>query len=306
MNVNKALDSSKRIDIRRVLDLTNGAALIPQQLDPMLRELANKETPLRTLLNRIPWASDTYRWKVRSALGTSRFYVGSDSHSGTQGTYTERTAIIRQMENEGDVDNLLKEVSKNFINALTTEIEGGTRSLAQYEEQQLIIGSTAGNVKAFNGLQVQCTTTQSAAHAAISFNMLDQAVETINTAGGKCNLFLVSYRDQTKLNQLARAAGTFNMNTVDVGHGTILQTYLNIPILGSAFVPTNIAPSGYTNESYAFALDTTTVVIPVVKDMTYEDVPNTKDAVSFRIKLYETLAVTAAEQNVQITLIAKP
>lgn len=292
------------MDIKRALDMTSGAALIPQQLDPMLRELADQETPLRVLLRRLPWSSDTYRWKVRSALGTSRFYVGSDVFADTRGTYAERTAIVRQLENEGSVDNLLIATSKDYINALTAEIEGATKSLAQYEEQQIIIGSTAANAKAFNGLSIQCTVTQDAAHAVIGFNQLDTAVQTIREAGGKANLIVVSYRDQTKLNQLARAQGTFNMNTVDVGHGNILQTYLNIPIIGSAFVPTNLAPTGYTNESYAFILDTSEVVIPVVKDMSYEDVPNTLDAKAFRVKLWETLAVTAVEKQIKLINIS--
>ncbi len=294
------------MDIKRALDMTSGAALIPQQLDPMLVELANRETPLRLLLPRIPWASDTYRWKVRSALGTSRFYVGSDAFADTKGTYAERTSIIRQLENEGAVDKLLQKTAVNYINALQTEIEGATRSLAQYEEQQLIIGSNAGNAKAFNGLSIQCTTTQDHAHAAISFNMLDTALQTIADAGGVARLILVANRDKTKLNQLARAAGTFNMDTLEVAQGVILQTYTGVPIVGSAYVPVNIAPSGYTDESYAFVLDTDKIVVPVVQDISYEEVPNTLDAFAFRIKEYLTLAVKATEMQVKITNIAKP
>ncbi len=292
------------MDIRRALDLDDAAALIPEKLEPLLVELADKETPLRLLIDRRPWKSDTYSWTQRTALGAANAYSASDAFSAVESTYLRVTASMKSFRAEGAVDNIVIEASVNYIEALQAEIVGATKSLAHFEEDMIITGSVSDNAKEFNGLAIQCTSEYDQSHAVISFNAMDSIVQEVKDAGGTPALWVFSNRETVKLNQLARAAGTFDMNTVDVGHGNILQTYLGIPIVGSAFIPTNLAPTGYTSESYGFLLDTSEISMGVLKDVSYERVAISRDNHSFRLKVYECLGVRAPTKQRKIVNIA--
>jgi len=130
------------IDILKALTTAEGTGtIIPEKLDPELVELANKVTPLRKLLRRQTWNTNSYAWNVRSALAAAGFYNESDTFSAGNSTYARRTSEICMIKNEGQVSNLLIKTTGGYIDALAAEIEGATEGLAQAEERALIMGN---------------------------------------------------------------------------------------------------------------------------------------------------------------------
>ena len=88
--------------------------------------------------------------------------------------------------------------------------------------------------------------------------------------------------------------------------GTVVSYYQGIRILPSQFIPSGLAyeTTPTTTSSIVLVLDTSQIVVPVLREITYEDViASTTDGKSFRIKQYLTVAVKAREKQRIITNI---
>jgi len=308
------------LDILKALTTSEGnGTIIPAVLDPMLVELADKETPVRMLIPRIKWTTNSYQWNVRSALSTSAFYNETSTFSGTNSTYARRTATIAMMKQEGTVSQLLIDSSGGYIDALQAEIEGATKSLAQKEELALIMANYGGvgggyyDANGFDGIAHQIADAGKDVDAngaslgsAAGLNAVDTAISEIQSVGGKPNLILCSPTDLMALNQYMRDKMTYNWERVDQLLGTVVSYYQGIRVLPSQFIPSGLAyeTTPTTTSSIVLVLDTNTICVPVLRSLTYEDViASTTDGKSFRIKQYLTVAVKAREKNRIITNI---
>lgn len=293
------------LDIKKALDTTSGAALIRERLEPKLVEVADKVTLLRKVFSRKPWSTNSYEWNARTGFHGADFYDQADvfGSAGTdKGTYVRRTIAIKMIKSEGTVSNLLIDTAKDLVNALEVEVESATKALALKEEDALINGNIA-NPKQFDGLSKQLIVSPIAAGDVINFDVLDEAIQAIADAGGKAGLIILANRDLTKLNALLRTSAQLTYEQMDTKWGTRLTHYQQIPVLGSAFVKTNL---GAGTDSEAYVVDDSEIVVPVVRDVTYEQLQATTDSLAFRLKMYEALAVRAAEKCRKITGIEKP
>jgi hypothetical protein len=142
--------------------------------------------------------------------------------------------------------------------------------------------------------------------SAAGLNAVDTAISEIQSAGGKPNLILCSPTDLMALNQYMRDKMTYNWERVDQLLGTVVSYYQGIRVLPSQFIPSGLAyeTTPTTTSSIVLVLDTSQIVVPVLREITYEDViASTTDGKSFRIKQYLTLAVKAREKQRIITNI---
>jgi len=302
------------IDILKALTTAEGTGtIIPEKLDPELVELANKVTPLRKLLRRQTWNTNSYAWNVRSALAAAGFYNESDTFSAGNSTYARRTSEICMIKNEGQVSNLLIKTTGGYIDALAAEIEGATEGLAQAEERALIMGNynaTYTDTDGFDGIATQITNTVDLVGSDLGsdagLNALDEAIRTIQDAGGKPDLILVSTRDLMYLNQYMRDKMVYNWAGIDQSLGTTVNYYQGIRVISSLFIPTNLTygVTPATTTSMALVLDTSQIVVPVVQDVSYEELQASTDGKAFRIKLYETVAVKSPERQCLVTNIS--
>jgi len=291
------------LDIEKALTTADGQALIPEKIDPQLVELADKQTPLRKLIKRISWSSLEYKWNVRTALAGAEAYSETDDFSAGKSTFAQRQVTIKMLRSEGAVSNLMREVSKDFVNALQVEIEGATKSLANLEEQIDITGNSGSNAKEYDGLNVQISQSVDAKGSSIGMDLLDEAIQKVVDANGKPNLIVLSPRDFANLKLDIR--GKVNLTFDEIVKGLTLPKYYDIPVVTSPFIPTNLSygATPTSDHSYAFVLDTNWIVKPVVKDVTYEEIKATTDSVAFRLKQYLALAVRAPEMQCKIVNI---
>ena len=201
---------------------------------------------------------------------------------------------------EGAVSNLMRDVSKDFVNALQIEIEGATKALANLEEQLDIIGDSDSNSKEYDGLNKQITNTVDAAGSSLTMDILDEAIQKVIDANGKPSLIVLAPRDFANLKKDIR--GKIDLTYDEVVKGITLPKYYNIPVVTSPFIPTNLSygATPTSDHSYGFVLDLDWIVKPVVRDVSYEEVKATTDSVAFRLKEYLALAVKAPEMQVKI------
>ena len=296
------------MDIKKALDTTSGAALIPEKLDPILVELADKATPIRKLLRRIPWSTAVYNYNRRTSHVSAEAYSEADAFSASNATYERATASIKLLRAEGAVSKFLQAVSSDILNAKQAEIESATRSLAQKEEELLITGDSSADAKQPDGLNVQITTTTVDAEAKVaSLDTIDDALKAVQEKNGKPNLIILSTRDWWNLNKALRAKYNYVIESpmIEAAPGVKLQSYLGIPVLPSAFIPTNLEAVvdgvTYSDLSYGFVLDTNQIVVPVVQEPKYEEVPSTTQADAFRI--WEALALAVKAPDMQCKIV---
>lgn len=301
LDIEKALTTAETAGV-------GGGVLIPEKIQEGLIEIVNTTAPVTAVLSKreIPWSTNSYEWNVRSDLMTARFYNQSTAFSASESTYVRRTSTIRMMESEGTVSNLLRETSKGWIDAVAAEIESATKSLAVKKEDALVRQSA--ETDGFDPLFAQISTSVDALASSITFVLLDKAIQAVQDAGGVPDIIILANRDVTQLLGLLRDKGLYQLKGIKAGGVVIeLPTYNGIVVVGSSRIPTNVAYGGTpVQTSYGFVLDTSQLVIPVNKPVTYEEVPATTDSFAFRVKTYLTLAVRVPEKNCRIVNIAAP
>ena len=298
------------IDVLKALTTAEGTGtIIPERLDPVLVEEADKLSPIRELIPRIGWSTNAYECNVRTVLPASEFYIETDDYSADNSTYERRAFIIKMLRSEGGVSSLLQSTAGDYINALQAEIDGALKSLIQAEESAILNASTSTAASNFDGLRKQITDEVDAGSASLTLDMLDDALQEIQESGGRPNLIIMSIREQYELSRIMRGNMTYNWEKYETKAGTKLVTYANIPIIPSLFMPTNIASGDATptnTDSEVLVLDTSQIVIPVVKDITFEEVPATTDGLAFRLKMYEGLACKSPITSRKITAVGAP
>lgn len=295
------------LDIKKALDTDSGSVLIPERLDPMLVELADKLLVLRQLFKTQPWDTNSFEWNERSAIITGEFYNEDDTHTENKSTFGRKQAPIKMIKGEGAVSNLLVQTSKRYLNALQAEIESATKGMTQAEENAYINGDSSTDADSFDGLKKLITNTLDCG-GTITFDKLDEGVQNVVDNGGVPGLILLAGRDKLELQRLLRAKGQIAFDTLEVKAGLKLASWQNIPILTSTYMSASL-PVGSTpgTNSIAFIIDLGNIVVPEVLAATYEEVKSTKDAIAFRVKQYKGFAVKgASKKHLQITGITKP
>ena len=295
--------------LEKALNTAEGSVLIPEKLDPILLELANERLVLRNLLQRIPWGTNSYAWNVRTSLPDSVFYSETDDFNASNSTFERRDEAIKMLRAEGQVSNLMQDASQELVDALSVEIDGALQALLQGEDDALINGDSSDDVKEFDGLIAQIDNEVDGGESSITLDMLDEAIAGIIDAGGKPDLIVMNPRDKQELNKIMRDQMSYMWDTVDTRAGTRLVAYQDVGIYTSPFVPkadTSDAATPTTDLSTIIVLDSSQIVIPVLRNITYEEIPTTLDANAFRIKEYLTLAVKAPERQYKIVDVGKP
>ena len=295
--------------LEKALNTAEGSVLIPEKLDPILLELANERLVLRNLLQRIPWGTNSYAWNVRTSLPDSVFYSETDDFNASNSTFESRDEAIKMLRAEGQVSNLMQDASQELVDALSVEIDGALQALLQGEDDALINGDSSDDVKEFDGLIAQIDNEVDGGESSITLDMLDEAIAGIIDAGGKPDLIVMNPRDKQELNKIMRDKMSYVWDTVDTRAGTRLVAYQDVGIYTSPFVPkadTSDAATPTTDLSTIIVLDSSQIVIPVLRNITYEEIPTTLDANAFRIKEYLTLAVKAPERQYKIVNVGKP
>jgi len=298
------------LDIRKALDESEvagvgGGVLIPEKISPDIRDILDVSFPVRILLNRFDWPTNSYEWDDRTALMYGGFYgkgddfgtySTGDKSADNKSTYQRRSALIDRLKTEGNVDNLLRKASAGFANALDLEIRAATTRMNLVEEdaflREAIPAAEAG--EAFEPLYVQITQNVNAAGAIMSFDLLDELIDTVTGQGFPVDLVIMNPRDLGKLRSEARGKGKINLDVLGPkGIETRIYVYNGVKIVTSSKVPKDLTYGATPPDSMSvcYAINTEMVHVPVLQDVTYEEVPVSTDSLAFRLKEYITLAV---------------
>ena len=217
------------------LTLAEAAKLSNDILLQGVVETIVKDSPILQQLPFIEIVGNGLTYNQEKTLPSIDFYDVGDTWTESTPTFEQKTANLKIMGGDADVDNFLKATRSNIQDLEAAIIELKTKALRRKFEETFIYGDSTTNAKQFDGLlKLIDTATASdqviamgATGATLTLAKLDELIDTVK--GGKPDVLLMSRRSRRKINALVRAAGGM-METDRDNWGNFIQLWDGIPI----------------------------------------------------------------------------
>jgi len=270
-----------------------------------------KESPILQRLPFIEIVGNGLTYNQENALPSIDFYDVGDPWEESTPTFEQKTANLKIMGGDADVDNFLKATRSNLQDLEAAVIELKAKALKDKFEETFIYGNATTSPKQFDGLRKLIDTATAsnqvvaaaAAGATLTLSMLDQLIDAVK--GGKPGMLLMSRRSRRKLNALVRAANGM-MDTDRDRWGNFIQFWDGIPIGVSDWILDTHVVAGSLETAitggdcsviYAVQFGEGAVAgLTAPGHLTIEPIGSleTKDASRNRIKWYVSLALFSA------------
>jgi hypothetical protein len=194
-----------------------------------------KDSPVLKQLPFIEIVGNVLTYNQEKTLPTIDFYNVGDPWTESTPTFEQKTASLKIMGGDADVDNFLKATRSNIQDLETAVVELKAKALKDKFEENFIYGDASGGSKEFDGLRKLIDTTTAsdqliamgASGATLTLGKLDELIDAVK--GGKPDILLMSRRSRRKLNALVRAAGGMIESDRDQW-GSFVQLWDGIPI----------------------------------------------------------------------------
>ena len=290
------------------LTLAEASKLSNDMLLQGVVETIVKDSPILQGLPFIEIVGNGLTYNQEKTLPSIDFYDVGDTWTESTPTFEQKTANLKIMGGDADVDNFLKATRSNLQDLEAAIVELKSKALKDKFEEIFIYGDATTSPKQFDGLRLLIDTTSAsdqviaagASGATLTLSMLDELIDAIK--GGKPNILLMSRRSRRKINALVRAAGGM-METDRDKWGNFVQFWDGIPIgVNDWILDTHVVSSsvetattgGTCSTIYAFQVGEGALCgLTGPGQLTVEPIGSleTKDASRTRIKWYVSLAL---------------
>ncbi len=289
------------------LTLNEAAKLSNDMLLQGVVETIVKDSPILQQLPFIEIVGNVLTYNQEKTLPTIDFYDVDDTWTESTPTFEQKTASLKIMGGDADVDNFLKATRSNIQDLEAAVVELKAKALRDKFEETFIYGEATGT-KQFDGLRKLIDTTTPSdqviamgdSGATLTLAKLDELIDAVK--GGKPALLLMSRRSRRKINALVRAAGGM-IETDRDNWGNFIQLWDGIPIgVNDWILDTHVLSSGVEtgitggdcSTIYAFQIGEGALCgLTGPGHITVEPIGSleTKDASRTRIKWYCSLAL---------------
>jgi len=290
------------------LTLNEAAKLSNDMLLQGVVETIVKDSPVLQQMPFIEIVGNVLTYNQENTLPTIDFYDVGDAWAESTPTFEQKTATLKIMGGDADVDNFLKATRSNIQDLEAAVVELKAKALRDKFEETFIYGDSSANAKQFDGVRKLIDTTTAGDQlismggtgATLTLAKLDELIDAVK--GGKPDMLLMSRRSRRKLNSLVRAAGGM-METDRDNWGNFVQLWDGIPVgVNDWILDTHILSSGVETDTtggtcstiYAFQMGEGALCgLTSPGHLTVEPIGSleTKDASRTRIKWYCSLAL---------------
>jgi len=217
------------------LTLAEASKLSNDMLLQGVVETIAKESPVLQYMPFIEIVGNGLTYNQEKTLPSIDFYDVGDTWVESTPTFEQKTAQLKIVGGDADIDNFLKSTRSNVQDLEAAIIELKAKALKDKFEETFIYGDNTTNPKQFDGLRMLIDTTTSGdqviamgdAGATLTLAKLDELVDAVK--GGKPDLLLMSRRSRRKINALVRAGGGM-METDRDKWGNFVEFWDGIPI----------------------------------------------------------------------------
>ncbi|ACZ61456.1 major capsid protein [Dehalococcoides mccartyi] len=217
------------------ISLTEASKLSNDILKQGVIETIVRESPVLAAMPFIEVMGNGLTYNQEKTLPDISFYDTGDTWDESTPTFEQKTAQLKIMGGDADVDNFLKTTRSNVQDLETAIIELKAKALKDKFEEVFIYGDSAVSSKQFDGLRKLINPASASAQvvaagasgASLTLAKLDELVDAVK--GGKPDMLLMSRRSRRKLNALLRAGGGM-LETDRDKWGNFIQFWDGIPI----------------------------------------------------------------------------
>lgn len=234
----------------------SGTALIPEDLEPMIRANLLELSPLTSMVPVVRADGNIHRVVRRTAHNAGAWFEGEMTDASyNQSTYARRSVEMKILRTHGQASDFQVSAARSFTDVMADEIESATEGLADLFEYSTIWGhgddlSFTGDAYQYTGLYgwlLNDSPTDNVidADGTITLSDLDDLLDVTKNKYRNVRdmqyLFLMSPQMNSKvtgLQTLIRRA----VPSISFEGGFEMETYRGVPILKSGFV----RPAGTT------------------------------------------------------------
>jgi len=290
------------------LTLAEASKLSNDMLLQGVVETIVKDSPILQQLPFIEIVGNGLTYNQEKTLPSVDFYDVGDEWAESTPTFEQKTANLKIVGGDADVDNFLKATRSNIQDLEAAVVELKAKAVRDKFEDTFIYGDATANPKQFDGLRRLIDTTTASDQviamgdtgATLTLNKLDELIDALK--GGKPDLLLMSRRSRRKINALVRAAGGM-METDRDKWGNFIQFWDGIPIgVNDWILDTHVLTGGVETATTGGSCSTIYVFQMVEGALCGLTSPGqlqaepigsleTKDATRIRIKWYVSLAL---------------
>jgi len=217
------------------LTLAEAAKLSNDILLQGVVETIVKDSPILQKLPFIEIVGNGLTYNQEKTLPSVDFYDVGDTWVESTPTFEQKTANLKIMGGDADVDNFLKSTRSNVQDLEGAVVELKAKAVKDKFEETFVYGDITADPKQFDGLRKLIDTTTAGDHviamgdtgATLTLAKLDELIDAVK--GGKPDMLLMSRRSRRKINALVRASGGMVDNDRDQW-GNFVQLWDGIPI----------------------------------------------------------------------------
>ena len=290
------------------LTLTEAGKLSNDMLLQGVVETIVKDSPILQKLPFIEIVGNGLTYNQEKTLPSIDFYDVGDTWAESTPTFEQKTALLKIMGGDADVDNFLKATRSNVQDLEAAVVELKAKALKDKFEETFIYGDATAEPKQFDGVRGLIDTgtagdqvvAAGASGATLTLSMLDELIDAIK--GGKPDTLLMSRRSRRKINTLVRASGGL-MDSDRDSWGNFVQLWDSIPIgVNDWILDTHVVSGGVETDTTGGDCSTIYALqfgegglcgLTAPGHLTVEPIGSleTKDATRSRIKWYVSLAL---------------
>jgi hypothetical protein len=194
-----------------------------------------KESPVLQKLPFVEIVGDGLTYNQEKTLPGIDFYDVGDTWAESTPTFEQKTAHLKIMGGDADVDNFLKTTRSNIQDLEAAVVELKAKALKDKFEETFVYGDATTSPKQFDGIRKLIDTETAGdqliaageSGATLTLSMLDELIDAVK--GGKPDVLLMSRRSRRKINALVRASGSM-METDRDKWGNFVQFWDGIPL----------------------------------------------------------------------------
>lgn len=281
LNISKALDTTAA---------TTGKLLTEDQIIAGIKEYFEKRTPLWNQFRKEKTNSNAVVFKEQTTVPVASFGAELGPLPAAQNAaYVERAVGLKSIYTRGEVSGQLIAASASVVPALEREIRNHTLGMINTLENTLVVGDSATNVNEFDGL-IKWITNEvdaSAGGAAAPLTLNDLELMRDSTTTGYFDMLIMDSATRRRLWAVLQPQIRFiGETTIDGGFS--VDSYNGLPIL-EVKPHTQAAKDKMANT--ILGVNKEMVWLPVLQDITYEELAHTRDSVDFIIKMYVGMIV---------------
>ena len=290
------------------LTLAEAAKLSNDMLLQGVVETIVKESPILQRLPFIEIVGNGLTYNQEKTLPSVDFYDVGDTWVESTPTFEQKTANLKIMGGDADVDNFLKSTRSNIQDLEAAVVELKAKALRDKFEDTFIYGDVTTNPKQFDGLRKLIDTTAASDQviamgdtgATLTLAKLDELIDAVK--GGKPVMLLMSRRSRRKINALVRAVGGMIESDRDKW-GNFVQFWDGVPIgVNDWILDTHVVGGGVETATTGGTCSTIYAIqfgegalcgLTSPGHITAEPIGSleTKDATRTRVKWYVSLAL---------------